>query len=199
MRLYMFEHCPLCFRVRMMAALKRLHLEETVLVDDDSDTMIAVVGKRIIPILVRDDGTPMLGSMDMMGYVESHGDPVLIGRERSDVVKWADGVISKMAPLKMPRYPLPELPEFATGAALDHHTARKREALGDFIELRSTTRAYIKDLMPELEALDRLIESPHAINEILSLDDIRVLPCSARPRSSRDYAFRARLESISKQ
>ena len=25
MRLYMFEHCSLCFRVRMTAALKRLH------------------------------------------------------------------------------------------------------------------------------------------------------------------------------
>jgi glutaredoxin 2 len=26
----MFEHCSLCFRVRMTAALKRLHLQETV-------------------------------------------------------------------------------------------------------------------------------------------------------------------------
>ena len=26
----MFEHCSLCFRVRMAAALKRLHLQETV-------------------------------------------------------------------------------------------------------------------------------------------------------------------------
>jgi glutaredoxin 2 len=26
MRLYLFEHCSLCFRVRMAAALKRLHL-----------------------------------------------------------------------------------------------------------------------------------------------------------------------------
>jgi glutaredoxin 2 len=176
MKLYMFEHCSLCFRVRMMAALKRRHLQETVLLDDDSDTMIAVVGKRIIPILVRDDGAPMLGSMDMVEYVESHGDPILVGRERSDVAKWADGVISKMAPLTMPRYPLLELPEFATVAALDHYTARKRKALGDFVELRANTRAYVKDLMPELEKLDRLIESPNAINGILSLDDIRVLP-----------------------
>jgi glutaredoxin 2 len=31
-------------------------------------------------------------------------------------------------------------------------------------------------LMPELEKLDRLIESPTAVNGKLSLDDIRVLP-----------------------
>jgi len=30
MRLYLFEHCSICFRVRMAAALKRLHLQETV-------------------------------------------------------------------------------------------------------------------------------------------------------------------------
>jgi hypothetical protein len=33
MKLYMFEHCSLCFRVRMIAALKRLHLKEVVVLD----------------------------------------------------------------------------------------------------------------------------------------------------------------------
>ena len=49
MKLYMFEHCSLCFRVRMAAALKRLHLQEVVVLDDDTDTMVALVGKRQIP------------------------------------------------------------------------------------------------------------------------------------------------------
>ena len=46
----MFEHCSLCFRVRMAAALKRLHLRETVVLDDDSDTMVELAGKCVIPI-----------------------------------------------------------------------------------------------------------------------------------------------------
>jgi glutaredoxin 2 len=83
MRLCIFEHGSLCFRVSMMAAPKRLNLQETVVLDDDSDIMIDLVGKRIMPILERDDGTPMLH-----GHVESHGDPILIGPERSGVVKW---------------------------------------------------------------------------------------------------------------
>ncbi len=40
MRLYMFEHCSLCFRVRMMAALKRVHLQETVVLDDGHDDQL---------------------------------------------------------------------------------------------------------------------------------------------------------------
>jgi glutaredoxin 2 len=196
MRLYMFEHCSLCFQVRMIAALKRLHLQETVILDDDTDTMVGLVGKRVIPILVKDDGKPMLESMDMVKYVESHGDPILVGPERSEVIEWADRVASKTAPLTMPRYPLLGLPEFATVAALDHYNVRKRKAFGDFVELRANTRRYLSELMPDLEALDRLIESPTAINRTLSFDDIRVLPLLRSvavvkgmqfPRKVRDY------------
>ena len=176
MKLFMFEHCSLCFRVRMMAALKRFHLQETVVLDDDSTTMVALVGRRVIPILIRDDGTAMLESIDMVKHVESLGDPVLIGGERPEIGAWADRIVAKTAPLTMPRYPLLELPEFATIAALDHYTFRKRKTFGDFVELRAHTRSYVNALMPDLEELDALIESPRAVNGTLSMDDIRVLP-----------------------
>jgi glutaredoxin 2 len=207
MKLYMFEHCSLCFRVRMIAALKRLHLQETVVLDDDTDAMVGLVGNRVIPILVKDDGTPMLESMEMVKYVESRGDPILVGPERVEVAEWADKVISRTAPLTMPRYPLLGLPEFATVAALDHYNLRKRRAFGDFVELRANTRKYIGELMPDLEALNRLIELPTAINGALSFDDIRVLPLlrSAAvvkglqfPRKVRDY-FETMMERIGYQ
>jgi len=160
----------------MTAALKRLHLQETVVLDDDTDTMVGLVGKRVIPILVKDCGQPMLESMDMVAYVDSIGEKVLIGPERNAVIAWADKAVAKTVPLTMPRYPLLGLPEFATIAALDHYNLRKRKAFGDFVELRANTRHHIKELMPDLEELDGLIESPTAINGKLSLDDIRVLP-----------------------
>jgi glutaredoxin 2 len=82
MRLYMFEHCSLCFRVRTIAALKRVHLQDTVVLDDDSDTMVGLTGKRVIPILVKDCGQPMVESMDMVSYVDDVGERVLTGPER---------------------------------------------------------------------------------------------------------------------
>jgi glutaredoxin 2 len=176
MKLYMFEHCSLCFRVRMTAALKRLHLQEAVVLDDDTETLVGLVGKRVIPILVKDDGQPMLESMDMVKYIESHGEPVLVGPEQSEIAAWAEDTASKTAPLTWPRYPLLGLPEFATVAALDHYTMRKRKTLGDFVELRADTARYIRELAPKLEELERLVESPLAVNGALSFDDIRVLP-----------------------
>jgi glutaredoxin 2 len=207
MRLYMFEHCSLCFRVRMIAALKRLHLQEVAVLDDDTDTMVGLVGKRVIPILVKDDGQPMLESMDMVKYVDGRGDPILTGPQRNEIAALADRIVSKTAPLTMPRYPLLGLPEFATVAALDHYHLRKRKAFGDFVELRANTRRYIGELMPDIEELDRLIESPLAINGALSFDDIRVLPLlrSAAvvkglrfPRRVRDY-FESGLSRIGYQ
>jgi glutaredoxin 2 len=176
MRLYLFEHCSICFRVRMAAALKRLHLQETVVLEDDSETMIRLVGKRRVPILVRDDGAPMLESMDMVAYIEARGDPILTGPQRVEISAWADSVIEKSVPLTMPRYPLLGLAEFGTVSARDHYIVRKQKKLGDFVELRAKTREQIDALMPELEIIDRLIESPAAVNGKLSLDDIRVLP-----------------------
>ena len=176
MKLYMFEHCSLCFRVRMIAALKRLHLQEAVVLDDDSESMLGLVGKRVIPILVKNDGRPMLESMDMVTYIDSLGDRILTGPQRGEVAAWAERAVAKTGPLTMPRYSLLDLPEFGTIAALDHYKLRKRKVFGDFVELRANTRQHINALMPDLEELDGLIESPSAVNGELSLDDIRVLP-----------------------
>jgi glutaredoxin 2 len=196
MKLYMFEHCSLCFRVRMIAALKQMPLLEIVVRDDDSDTMVGLIGKRQIPILLKDDGKPMLESMDMVEYIEGLGPPVLIGPQRPEIAQWADQTVAKSAPLTMPRYPLLGLPEFATPAALAHYTARKFKTYGDFAELRSHTPGQIQEVVPKLDELDALIESPRAVNGTLSLDDIRVLPLLrsvavvkglAFPRRVRDY------------
>jgi glutaredoxin 2 len=176
MSLYLFEHCSICFRVRMAAALKRLHLQETVVLEDDSETMIRLAGKRRVPILVKDDGTAMLESMDMIADIESLGAPVLIGPERPEIGAWANRFADKTPPLTWPRYPLLDLPAFATVAARDHFIVRKRKHFSDLVELRAKTRELIEALMPDLEGLDHLIETPKAINGTLSLDDIRVLP-----------------------
>jgi glutaredoxin 2 len=193
MKLYMFEHCSLCFRVRMTAALKRVPLQEEIVRDDDSDTMLGLVGKRVIPILVKDDGKPMLESMEMVKYIESLGAPILAGPQRPEITDWADRAVAKTAPLTMPRYPLLDLPEFATVAARDHYIARKYKTYGDFAELRSRTRAQIDALMPMLDELDALIESQQAVNGTLSLDDVHVLPLLRSAAVVKDLTFPRRV------
>jgi glutaredoxin 2 len=176
MKLYMFEHCSLCFRVRMTAALKGLPLEEETVLDDDTDTLVSLVGKRVIPILIKDDNSAMLESMDMVDHIDSMGTPVLAGDERPEIGDIADRLLKTTPPLTMPRYPLLPLPEFATVAARDHFIVRKQRVFNSFVELRARTREFLVDLLPVLDDLDQLIKSPQAINGELSRDDIRILP-----------------------
>jgi glutaredoxin 2 len=189
MKLYLFEHCSICFRVRMAAALKHLHLQETVVLEDDSETMTNLVGKRVVPILVKDDGRPMLESMDMVAHIDSLGAPVLVGPRRSELSAWASAAADKTAPLTWPRYPLLGLPEFGTIAAHDHYVVRKRKRLGDLVELRARTRELVDALMPDLEKLGAMIESPTAVNGKLSMDDIHVLPLLRSAAVVKDLRF----------
>jgi glutaredoxin 2 len=146
--------------------------------------------------LVKDDGQSMLESMEMVKYIDAAGEKMLVGPERPEIVVWADQTANKTAPLTWPRYPLLGLPEFATIAAHDHYIIRKRKALGDLVEHRANAREYLRELAPQLERLDDLIQSDEAVNGRLSMDDIRVLPLlrSAAvvkglqfPRKVRDY------------
>lgn len=176
MQLYMFEHCSLCFRVRMTTALKGIPLEEVVVVDDDTETMVNLVGRRVIPILVKDDGQPMLESMDMVELIDAMGEPIYVGPERSEISELAEKLLSKTPRLTMPRYPDLGLPEFATPAGRSHYIARKEKMLGAFDALLERTDEFVAQVSPVLEELDSQIESPEAINGTLSKDDVRMLP-----------------------
>lgn len=176
MKLLMFEHCSLCFRVRMIAALKGIHLVEQVVEDDDSAAMTSLVGRRVIPILVLEDGSPMLESWDMVDRIDRIGAPVLTGPERPEIAALAQEMLSITPFLTMPRYPLLPLPEFRTVAARDHFIVRKRGAYPDLVLLRARTREFLAKLDPVLEALAHEIAGPEAINGTLSRDDLRILP-----------------------
>jgi glutaredoxin 2 len=62
--------------------------------------------KRVVPILVTDDGQPMLESMDMVCYIDGLGAPILTGPQRREIAAWTDNVVVKTIPLTWPRYPL---------------------------------------------------------------------------------------------
>jgi hypothetical protein len=57
-------------------------------------------------------------------------------------------------------------------SALDHYNLRKRKAFGDFVELRANTRQFVRELLPDLDALDSLIETPNADRNMIGCDEI---------------------------
>ena len=83
-------------------------------------------------------------------------------------------------------------------AARDHFIVRKRRHFADLVEQRAKTRELIDGLMPDLDTIDWLIESPTAVNGTLSLDDIRVLPLLRSAAVVKGLRFRKMSAPISK-
>ena len=56
MKLYHYVHCPFCVRVRMGLGYLGINFESIVLAYDDEKTPVKLTGKKMLPILVSDDG-----------------------------------------------------------------------------------------------------------------------------------------------
>lgn len=73
-KLYVYDHCPFCVRVRLAFGLKSIKHELIFLGNDDAATPTALVGKKIAPILTV-DGQSMPESLDIIAKVDT--DPKL--------------------------------------------------------------------------------------------------------------------------
>ena len=51
MKLYIYEHCPFCARVRFVGHKLNIKFEEVVIAYDDHETLEQLTGKRGVPVL----------------------------------------------------------------------------------------------------------------------------------------------------
>ena len=72
MKLYHYDHCPFCVRARMIIGLRGLNVEQIPLANDDEATPIGLVGKKMVPILIKEDGTAMGESLDIVRYLDEN-------------------------------------------------------------------------------------------------------------------------------
>ena len=177
MKLYVYDHCPFCVRARMIFGLKNLPVELVVLANDDEATPIGLVGKKVVPILVKEDGTAMPESLDIVHYVDKHfGEKILSEHVRPEIEAWLKEVGSYYGHLTTARFTQIGLAEFETQSAVDYFTKKKTEFIGDFAENIEKTETYLARLKGDLEKLAVLIQSENALNGQLSLEDIIVFP-----------------------
>ena len=72
MKLYVYDHCPYCVRARMIFGLKNLAFEKIVLLNDDESTPVGLIGKKAVPILIKENGEAMPESLDIVKYVDEN-------------------------------------------------------------------------------------------------------------------------------
>ena len=177
MRLYYYDHCPFCTRARMIIGLRGLDVEQVALANDDEATPIGLVGKKMVPILIKADGTAMGESLDIVRYLDEYaGGERLDDTIRPEVQAWLDKVNTYSNQLLSPRSTRIGLPEFATESARAYYTAKKSAQYGDFAENLARTDELLARLHKDLPALLPLITSPDHLGARLGYEDIITFP-----------------------
>ncbi|MCQ9120886.1 glutaredoxin, GrxB family [Rodentibacter pneumotropicus] len=204
MKLYAYDHCPFCVRARMIFGLKNLPFELVILANDDETTPIGLVGKKVVPILIKEDGTAMPESLDIVRYVdENFGERILSEQIRPEIEEWVKKLGHYYNHLLIPRFVKMDLVEFKTQSAVDYFTKKKTESIGDFRQNLDETANYLVRLHQDLENLVPLIQSAATLNDGLSLEDIIVFPMLRNLTCVRDIQFPpevvAYLEKMSEQ
>ncbi|OOF56261.1 glutaredoxin, GrxB family [Rodentibacter genomosp. 2] len=194
MKLYAYDHCPFCVRARMIFGLKNIPFELVILANDDETTSIGLVGKKVVPILIKEDGTAMPESLDIVRYVdENFAEKMLSEQIRPEIEAWMKTVGSYYNHLLIPRFVKMDLEEFETQSAVDYFTKKKTESIGDFEQNLDETANYLVRLHQDLENLVPLIKSDSALNVALSLEDIIVFPMLRNLTCVRNIQFPAKV------
>lgn len=177
MKLFIYDHCPFCVKARMIFGLKNEPVELVVMLSDDEETPKKLIGQKMAPILMKEDGSCMPESLDIVSYVDNKDrEPLLTGKTNPAITDWLRHINGYLNKLLLPRIAAAPFAEFATQAARRYFRNKKEANLGSLDELKLHAEGYIKNINDDLRKLDKLIIKPNAVNGELSLDDINLFP-----------------------
>lgn len=177
MKLYVYEHCPYCVKARMIFGFKELKFDLHFLLNDEEKFLLDTVGQKMVPMLIKDDGSAMLESMDIVNYVDQlQGQPIVKKSSTPAIVQWANKIYPSYNNLCLPHFTLFDFPEFQTHSAIEYFTAKKEKYLGNSFEfLRENRDNYIEEINQSLIILDKLLATTYVSSEI-SIDDFQIFP-----------------------
>ncbi len=161
----------------MIFGLKNVPVELVVMLSDDEETPKKLIGQKMAPILMKEDGSCMPESLDIVSYVDKKDrEPLLIGKTNPAITDWLRHINGYLNKLLLPRIAAAPFAEFATPEARSNFHHKKEANMGSFDELKLHSEGFIKNINDDLRKLDKLIVKPNAVNGELSLDDINLFP-----------------------
>jgi glutaredoxin 2 len=149
MRLYHYVHCPFCVRVRMGMGLLGKSFESHVLPYDDEQTPKTLTGKKMLPIMVNDQGVAMNESLDILKAADTQNKLKweLLETHGEELNKFLDAIGSEVHSLCMPYWVW--TPEF-NESSRNYFQTKKEVKRGPFKNLIKNKDHFIK-------ALDKVI------------------------------------------
>ncbi len=176
-KLYIYDHCPYCSRARMVFGYKKIDVDIRYLLNDDEDTPISMVGKKMVPILQKEDGSYMSESLDIVQYIDQkYGRAILADQVNADIEQWIEKVNPFSYKLVMPRWAVSQLEEFATASARLYFLRKKEAYIGDFSKHLDNSESLMEQAYKLFEEIEPFIQSSEGVRGKPSIDDIYLFP-----------------------
>lgn len=179
MILYQYDHCPYCVRVRMMIGRKYKACKIITLPYDDIDTPEKLIGKKMLPILIKDDGVAMPESMDILKYLDTYDNNPIMRETRlpntfKEKLSELRVVMSKLC---KPRLIKIAIDDFSTQGAVDYYMSKFTSRIGiSFSEALQDTPNLIEVAQPIINWFDQHINKIHVTDGTFSLADLTLFP-----------------------
>lgn len=160
----------------MIFGLKKVAVEEVILLDNDIETPTRMIGRKMVPILQKDDGSYLPESLDIVRYIDQLSEPRLaIGNINPEIDNWYKAVSSTVSKLVTPRFTESEFPEIATAEAKATYIQRVSKFHGDDLSvLRKETHTLLIELEPYLDLLDVWLEKRN--KALVDINDFIIFP-----------------------
>lgn len=173
MKLYIYEHCPFCLRTRMISGFKQLDMQYEVIMEGDAETPTRLVGKKVVPILQKQDGTHMTESLDIVQYLDQHTEP-RYAREVAapEIEQWCTDSADAIYKLVVPRFTKGQFKEVETETARAAFVARETKVFGDLDELIENSGEHLAKINQKLLELEDLVDT----REEIHLIDFKMFP-----------------------
>jgi len=198
-KLYGYDHSHYTVRCRMALGLKKVPYRMVFIAEDDAETPMKLVGKKVTPIMEWPGEPAMPESGDIIARVdndEAFGPPLLKPKtDRHDLDAWVKRISVPMRNLGRPRYIRPSmLPEFCSRSARDRFVTThplpdpvtgetKSKADWALLPKEERDRVYnhyweqseglLKQLNAELKGIEGMIAADeHVSSHGISWDDI---------------------------
>ncbi len=155
MKLYTYSHCPFCARVSYIAGKLNIELEEVVIDYDDIETPTSLIGKKMVPILQKDDGSIMAESNDIIRYflqLKNTDEPT---EPSINSLEWQSAAFLPLQQIGYPRWSSLNLSEFSTESSRVAWKDKKQTTELNFSQLLASTSEIVSQVNEFLIASEK--------------------------------------------
>ncbi len=194
MTLYSYDHCPYCVKARMIFGFKDIPFHLVTLLNDDEETPLSMIGKKMLPILKKESGEYLPESLDIIAYVDglkNFGVPIVKPSKKDLFLnQWLMDIRHYHYFLAMPRWPHLGLPEFKTESAQNYFTQKKEMSIGPFKDSLAQTDRFLKMAHDHLNLLEeKMNPTPYFWGETLNIDDFHLFSSLRCLTTVENFAF----------